>query len=139
MEREGLEHLVGQRSPDLRAVQLTKLAHFHLSVKSGRTWYVKSHNGERRSRAPCGSKVTRLVSRTAHKIITDKIYGYIAAIRVKDNPSSAQSLRFQLIEDMDSPVFRPRFRLCRAMSFSIIMTPACNFVYQALPLFSMQH
>ena len=61
---------------------------------------MKSHDGERKSRATHRSKVIRPASTTACK--KNKRHGCIAAIQVICDPPRALSLRFQLIEGTES-------------------------------------
>ena len=45
----------------------------------------------------------------AIQLTIDERYDYIAVIRVKDDPSRAHKVRFELVEGMDSVHIRPSF------------------------------
>ena len=78
------------------------------TLKSGkRAWYTKSRDGERRwEKVQSTSRVKGHQTCKRYSLQTTKDtviwHSYIATIRVKCNPSRAQSLRFQLIECTES-------------------------------------
>ena len=61
------------------------------TLKSGRAWYAKSHDGERRWK-----KVQTILQVKGHQSTTvlanNKRHSYIAVIQVKDDPSMAQTV-----------------------------------------------